>query len=425
MPTDTREKRQKRAQLVEEARAILSKADDEKRSLTAEDRQQYDRIWGEQGKLKTQIEDEERRNDLEREETKLRMRQEEEDRRQKAGEEKKKAGEEEEERRLDPRATEAYRSLYGKFLRATNPVLGSEEFRALQSDDDEAAGYLIVPEQTVEGILKTLDNVMIVRQLAQKITVKRARKLGIRKETAALSTFQWSAEIQDTQPHGDASQKFGKKELEPHYLSGELKISQDLLRLVPDVDSYMRGRLAYNAGVVQEQAFMTGDGAAKPLGLFTASDDGISTSRDVSTKNTTTELKPDNLYECKYTLPQQYRLSASNRWIMHRTTVKKIAQMKDGEGNYLWQMGLRGGEPDTVVGIPVVESEYAPSTFTTGLYVALLGDLQYYIIADALDYELRRLDELLARTNQSLFICRMKCDAMPVLEEAFVRSKLG
>jgi hypothetical protein len=58
-------------------------------------------------------------------------------------------------------------------------------------------------------------------------------------------------------------------------------------------------RLAYKFGVTQEKAYLTGDGNQKPLGVFTASNDGISTGRDVSTGNTTTAITFDGLIEAK------------------------------------------------------------------------------------------------------------------------------
>jgi HK97 family phage major capsid protein len=75
--------------------------------------------------------------------------------------------------------------------------------------------------------------------------------------------------------------------------------------------------------------------------------------------------------------------------------------------------------------MPVNMSEYAPSTMTSALYVGILGDFSQYWIADALDMQIQRLVELYAETNQTGFIGRMESDGMPVLEEAFVRVKLG
>jgi HK97 family phage major capsid protein len=99
--------------------------------------------------------------------------------------------------------------------------------------------------------------------------------------------------------------------------------------------------------------------------------------------------------------------------------------LKDGESRYLWQESVRVGEPDRLLGIPTFMSEYAPNTFTTGLYVGILGDFSFYWYADALLFEIQRLEELYAETGQVGLIGRLESDGMPVLEEAFVRVTLA
>ena len=78
-----------------------------------------------------------------------------------------------------------------------------------------------------------------------------------------------------------------------------------------------------------------------------------------------------------------------------------------------------------LLGNPVHQSEYAPATFTTGLYVGILGDWSKYWIADSLAFEIQRLNELYAKTGQVGFIGEAELDGMPVLEEAFARVTLG
>ena len=95
------------------------------------------------------------------------------------------------------------------------------------------------------------------------------------------------------------------------------------------------------------------------------------------------------------------------------------------EGNYLWQSGLATGRPPTILDFPYDESEYAPSTFTSGLYVGLLGDWSAFWIVDAMDMTVQVLDQLYAETNQTGYIGRQETDAQPVDENAFVRVKLG
>jgi HK97 family phage major capsid protein len=216
---------------------------------------------------------------------------------------------------------------------------------------------------------------------------------------------------------------FGKKEFKPNPATAEILVSKTLIRNAPDVDAIVRAEMAYNFGVLLETAYMTGNGAGRPLGVFTASADGISTSRDVSTGNTATEIKFDGLIEAKYKLPQQYQKNL--QWLFHRDGVKQIAKLKDSDGQYIWQPSVVAGTPDRLLGTPVNMSEYAPNTFTSQLYVGILGDFSNYWICDSLAMEMMALNELYARTNQVDFIGRLETDGMPVVEEAFVRVKLA
>jgi hypothetical protein len=198
-----------------------------------------------------------------------------------------------------------------------------------------------------------------------------------------------------------------------------------LMVSVLNIDALVRDRLAYKVAIVHEKAFMSGSGTNQPLGLFTASDKGISTARDVSTGNTATTIGADNLFEMVYSLKGQYLGRPSTRWIWHRLALKMIRKLQDNNKQYLWQPGLTQGQPDTILGIGIINSEHAPSTFTTGQYVGILGDFSFYWIVDALDAAIQVLDQLYAESNQTGYIIRAESDAMPVLEEAFVRSKLA
>lgn len=331
-----------------------------------------------------------------------------------------------------PRDTPEYRRLYRQFLMATGSAQAMQiahraheyriEHRDLQTDDDEQAGYLVPPEQMVMEIIQALDDEVMLRDLARTFTVRQARSLGAPKRTAKASTWSWGSEIE--KPTADTSLKFGKRNLHPHYASGEIKASRDFLRSsLINAEEYVRDEIARDGGELEENAFLTGSGAEQPLGLFTASDDGLSTSVDVSTGNTATEVTLEGLREAKYSLKASYwpRL----RWLGSRTFHKQLYSLDDGEGRPLLVESLRTGELDRALGFPVLLSEFAPETFTTGQYVAILGDFRFYWIADALDIEIQRLDELYARSNQVGFIARLKTDGMPVLEEAFARVKLG
>ena len=327
---------------------------------------------------------------------------------------------------VDDRAVKEERQDLNLYLRRglinlPEAVKGRFLQRALMADSDVSGGFLIAGEQFSSQIIQNLMDFVFIRQHSTIIECKNAHSLGAPILDNDPGDPEWSAELKTGSE--DSTMDFEKRELFPHPLARRIKISNTLLRKNPAVADLVRARLSYKFATVEENAFLNGTGSNQPLGVFTASDLGITTSRDVSTGNTTTQIKADNLIECKYTIKAQYRKRA--RWIFHRDALKNIRKLKDGEGNYLWRAGISSDRPDTILDLPFDESEYAPNTFTAGEYVGILGDFSYYWIADALDMQIQVLDQLYAETNQTGFIGRKETDGMPVLEEAFVRVKLA
>jgi HK97 family phage major capsid protein len=320
--------------------------------------------------------------------------------------------------RLLPMAQDEYRAGFNTWLRTGRMPA---EARALQVDLDTQGGYLTAPVQFVDRLLQSMDNQVFIRQWANVIAVPNADSLGLVSLDNDPADPTWTHELDIGTE--DSNMSFGKRELQPHPLAKHIKVSRTLLRKAPSVEAVVEQRLGYKFSVAGENAYLNGTGAREPLGVFTASDLGISTSRDVSTGNDSDSPTFDGLIEAKYTLKTQYWARA--RWMFHRDGVKKIAKLKDGNGQYIWRESVRVGEPDRVLGFPTFMSEYAPNTFTANQYVGVLGDWSYYWIADSLMMDFQRLLELFVATNQVGIVGRLESDGMPVLEEAFVRVKLG
>lgn len=324
------------------------------------------------------------------------------------------------------RANAAYAKAFGAYIRSGGrvtsgliPAENRREERALQADNDVGGGYMLAPATMVADLIKDLDNQSHVRGLARKF-VTGYQGLGAVSLNTDLDDFDWTVEL-GTGSEDDI--ELGKREMEPHPMAKRVKISKTLARNAPDVVSLINQRLAYKLGITQEKAYLTGSGAGQPLGVFTASSDGVPTTRDVSTDNTSTAITADGLKNAKFSLKAQHRARA--RWLFHRDAIKMVDKLKDGNGQYLWQPGLVAGQPDRLLNIPVDESEYAPNTFTTGLYVGILANWEYYWVLDSLDLAVQTLVELYAETNQNGLIARYEGDGAPVLAEAFVRVKLA
>lgn len=311
------------------------------------------------------------------------------------------------------------------FMRTGQVGERMRESRAMQADLDAVGGYWLAPIQMVSMILKNVDDLVQIRQLATKFQVLNSASLGVPQLGEDADEFEFTSELATGSDQDDLT--FGKRELKPAPMAKRFKISNKLIMAaVMDVSAFVLGRLSVKKGYTEENAFMTGDGVNGPLGLFVASASGINTDRDVATGNTSTALKFDGIKNAKWALKPQYRNSPNTRILLHSDALLKLDLEKDAvDGNYIWQPSVVAGNPDKVCNLPVLESRFVPNTFTTGQYVGMIGDFQYYWIADALNMQVKVLNELYAEQNKTGYILRSEVDAQPVLSEAFVRLKLG
>lgn len=296
-----------------------------------------------------------------------------------------------------------------------------DSLKALQSDLDTQGGYLVAPQLFVEQLLKNVDDFVFMRKLGTVMQLQKAESLGVPTLDTDLNDADWTTEL--ATGNEDTVMRFGKRELHPHPFAKRVRISNTLLRqALMDPEAIVRQRLVYKFAVTQEKAFLTGSGQGQPLGVFTANAAGISTGRDV-TSSSSTSITGDVLIDAVYNLREQWRKGA--KWIFHRDALKQIRKLKDGNGQYLWQPGLANGEPGTICDLQFFSSEFAPNTFTSGLYVGILGDFSTYWIAEAMDLSIQVVKELYAESNLTGYICRADADGMPVLEQAWSRIKLG
>ena len=297
-----------------------------------------------------------------------------------------------------------------------------EIYNALSQDNPTQAGYLVPPEQFVMELIKELADNTFMRQKARVLPpLKGAQSLGYPTRTAAMSSFAWGTEI--AAPTPDTTLAYGKREFKPVPATSETLISKTLIRNMSNADGLVRTEISEEVAKNLEIAYMTGNGTGQPLGLFTASNDGIPTTRDVSAGNTATEIKFDGLIEAKFKVKEKYQ--AGCEWVFNSEAIKLLAKLKDSDGQYIWQNSVVLGTPDMLLGKPVNSSEYAPHVFTTGLYVGTYGNLKNYWICDSLAMEIQALFELYARTNQVDYITRVETDGAPVQPLAFSRITLG
>ena len=398
MSAKLREMLEKRNRSVTEARALVDKAETEKREMSAEETGQYDALMKEAVSLRDKID----------RETKLQ----EEERANAA------ASIGKENRGTPPTPDAELRSAAFRNLLRTGD-LSAEEHRALVTGSDTGGGFLNAPQEFVPQLIAAVKNLVFMEALATPHTTTNANGLGFPTLENDIDDFAMITEIKSAPE--DTSLSFGKREFKPHPSSKIIKISDAMLRADGiNPEQIVMDRAAYKYAVLKENKYLLGTGDQEPLGVFVASAKGINTDRDVTLEQST-DFTADDIVNIKYSLKSQYMSKAS--WLFNRTAVAKLAKVKDGEGRWIFEMTDKIGEMDQLKGSKLYMSEYVPNTFTAGLYVGMFADFSWYWTVQSLSLRIKRFNELFARERQVGFQFDTEFDGMPGLSEAFARIK--
>lgn len=302
------------------------------------------------------------------------------------------------------RAAEEYRTNFWNMMRSKAPM--PAVVNALQIGTDSEGGYL-VPDEYERTLVEALEEENIFRQLAKVIqTSSGDRKIPV---VATKGTASWIDE-EGAFPESDDS--FGQVSIGAYKLGTMIKVSEELLNdSVFDLEGYISREFARRIGAKEEEAFFTGNGSGKPLGILAATG-GAETG---VTAASATAVTADELMDLFYSLKSPYRRNAV--WVLNDSTIKAVRKLKDGNGQYLWQPSLTAGTPDTILGRPVKTSAYMPA-IASGAKTVAFGDFSYYWIADRQGRSFKRLNELYAATGQVGFLASQRVDGRMILPEA-------
>ncbi len=302
------------------------------------------------------------------------------------------------------RASDDYRKNFWNAMRSKVPMPAVTN--ALQIGTDSEGGYL-VPDEYERTLVEALEEENIFRQMAKVIkTSSGDRKIPV---VASKGTASW---IDEEGAYPESDDSFGQVSIGAYKLGTMIKVSEELLNdSVFDLQSYISREFARRIGAKEEEAFFTGDGKGKPLGVLAATG-GAETG---VTAASATAVTADELMDLYYSLKSPYRKKSV--WVLNDSTIKAIRKLKDNNGQYLWQPSLTAGAPDMILGRPIKTSAYMPA-IAAGAKTIAFGDFSYYWIADRQGRSFKRLNELFAATGQVGFLASQRVDGKMILAEA-------
>ena len=289
MAKSIRELRETRGNALKLARDISEAADGAKRSMNEDEQRQFGAYMDDVTRIGVEIQNEERLLDAEREFALEGL--------------PKKSKEEEARSGSDP-ASELRSRAFKRLLTYGMDEMPLDERRALTAGSDVQGGFLGAPQEFVKELIAAQKNNVFLRKLAKMYQCTSNEGIGAPTLDVDADDAEWTTEIKRITE--DDIMRFGKREIKPHPLKKRILISDKQLRSeIMDTEAIVMDRIAYKYGITEEKAFLTGSGDQQPLGLFTASANGINTDRDV-TLAYADDFSADDILTTKYSLKGQY-----------------------------------------------------------------------------------------------------------------------
>jgi len=160
--------------------------------------------------------------------------------------------------------------------------------------------------------------------------------------------------------------------------------------------------LGERLGRIANEHTTTANGSDKPNGIVTAAALGV-------TADSASAITFDEILDLEHSVKNPYRRAGA--YMMNDDVLKYVRKIKDGDGNYLWQMGnVLTGTPASLNGRPYFVNDDMAGTIEASAKTMIFGDLSKYKIRMVAEMRLKRLVERYAEYDQDGFVALMRLD---------------
>jgi HK97 family phage major capsid protein len=167
-----------------------------------------------------------------------------------------------------------------------------------------------------------------------------------------------------------------------------------------NVENWLADEVAQRFAQEEGTAVISGNGTSKPTGILNTSP--VATADFASPERSpnaiqlvTSDLTPggvgilgDALIDLVYTLNSAYRAGSS--FVMNSLSTAGVRKLKDTTGQYLWQPSLQSGQPDMLLGYPVVTWEQMPNIGANAFPVLFGNFKRGYTLVDRVGLRITR-----------------------------------
>ena len=169
-----------------------------------------------------------------------------------------------------------------------------------------------------------------------------------------------------------------------------------------DFLGFLADQVGNALGYAVGSALTVGTGTVEPKGIVTASAVG-------GTAGTATAFTADNLIDLLYSLDGAARNLPGVGWMMNGKSIGAVRKLKDTAGNYVFQPSLAMDSPDMLLGKPIYENP-SMADVATGTKSVIVGHLPSYFVRTVGGLRLDRSDDFAFNAGLITFRAQFRVD---------------
>jgi HK97 family phage major capsid protein len=171
-----------------------------------------------------------------------------------------------------------------------------------------------------------------------------------------------------------------------------------------DILGFLAAQTGNALGYDVNAALTTGTGTVQPTGIVSAAGSGVTGGTGVSGAFTA-----DNLINLVYSVDTAGRRMAGTGWQMNATSIAAVRKLKDNAGQYLFSPSLSADARDLLLGYPIYENPAMASPATSAKSV-IFGNLSSYFARTVGGLQLDRSDDFAFSSGLITFRSTMRVD---------------
>ncbi len=226
----------------------------------------------------------------------------------------------------------------------------------------------------------------------------------------SLATFSTAGLEAEAATIDESDPTFGRTTLKAYKYAFIVQVSQEFLADSNiDVIGFLGRQAGNEIGFRVNNALTVGTGTVEPNGMVTAASAGVTGGTAIAGTRGTGAFTADDLIDLVYSLDGAARRLPGFGVMANGSSIGSMRKLKTSSGDYVFVPTIQPGQPDQILGYPLIENP-AMASVASGAKSVLAGHFPSYYVRTVGGIDVARSDDFAFNTGQVTLRFQIRVD---------------